>query len=63
MTFDHDLFKELGTFVISKVKIGNGKYIAVKGKCTIAIKCISSTKLIKHVLFVTNINPNLLSVS
>ena len=62
MTFDRDLFKELDNSVVSKVKIGNGEYIAVNGKGTIAIESISGTKLIKNVLFVPNINQNLLSV-
>lgn len=62
MTFDRDLFKELDTSVISKVKIANGEYIAVKGKGTVAIECFSGTKLIKDVLFVPDINQNLLSV-
>jgi len=32
MTNNHDLFKELDGTAISKVKIGNGDYIDVKGK-------------------------------
>ncbi|RDX60425.1 hypothetical protein CR513_61430, partial [Mucuna pruriens] len=62
MTFDCDLFKEFDTSVVSKAKIGNGEHIAVKGKDTVAIESISDTKLIKDVLFVPNINQNLLSV-
>ena len=62
MTFDRDLFKELDTSVVSKVKIGNGEYIAIKGKGTIAFESISGTKLIRNVLFVPNISQNLLSV-
>ncbi|KAK9088025.1 hypothetical protein Syun_030419 [Stephania yunnanensis] len=62
MTFDRDLFKELDTSITSKVRIGNGDFIAVKGKGTIAIESVSGTKLIKDVLFVPNINQNLLSV-
>ena len=62
MTFDQELFRELDTSVISKVRIGNGEYIAVKGKGTVAIESCSGTKLIKDVLFVPDINQNLLSV-
>ena len=62
MTFDHDLFKELDTSVISKMQIGNEDYIDVKGKGTMAIKSSSSTKLIKDVFFVPNISQNLLIV-
>lgn len=46
MTFDRNLFKELDTLVVSKVKIGNGEYIKVKGKGTVAIESFSGTKLI-----------------
>ena len=62
MTFDCDLFKELDTLIVSKVNIGNGEYIVVKGKGIIVIESISGTKLIRDVLFVLNISQNLLSV-
>ncbi|KAJ8898809.1 hypothetical protein K2173_007234 [Erythroxylum novogranatense] len=62
MTFDRDLFKELDTSIISKVKIGNGECIAVKGKGIFAVETSKGTKLIREVLFVPNINQNLLSV-
>ncbi|XP_020262999.1 uncharacterized protein LOC109838978 [Asparagus officinalis] len=62
MTFDRDLFKELDTSVVYKVRISNGEYIAVKGKGTVEIESSSGTKLIRDVLFVPNINQNLLSV-
>lgn len=52
MTFDHDLFKGLDTSVVSKVKIGNRDYIAIKGKGTVAIQSSSGTKLIRDLLFV-----------
>ena len=32
MTHDQDLFKELDTTYISKVRIGNGLCLAIKGK-------------------------------
>ena len=48
--------------MISKVKIANGEYIAVKGKGTVAIESFSGIKLIKDVLFIPKINQNLLSV-
>ena len=62
MTYDEELFKELDKTTISKVKIGNGKCISVKGKGTIAIESCSGTKLITNVLYVPDINQNLLSV-
>jgi hypothetical protein len=38
MTYDQELFKKLDKTVISKVRIGNGAYLAVKGKGTLTIK-------------------------
>ena len=62
MTYDQDLFKELDTTYISKVRIRNGAYITVKGKRTVAIEGYSSLILIPNVLFVLEIDQNLLSV-
>ena len=44
------------------VRIGNGAYISVKGKGTIVIESYRGTKLISDVLFVPEIDQNLLSV-
>ena len=41
----------------------NGKHIAVKGKGTIAIPTCHGTKLITYVLYVPDIDQNLLRVS
>ncbi|KAA8550464.1 hypothetical protein F0562_002148 [Nyssa sinensis] len=38
MTYDKELFKELESTTITKVRIGNGDHIAVKGKGTMAIE-------------------------
>ncbi|XP_031127533.1 uncharacterized protein LOC116029625 [Ipomoea triloba] len=62
MTFDESLFKEIDKTVISKVKIGNGQYIEVKGKGTVAIEGPSGIKLISDVMLVPEISQNLLSV-
>ena len=62
MTHDKELFKELKSTESKKVGIGNGEYIAVKGKGTIAIASCSGTKLITDVLYVPDIVQNLLSV-
>ncbi|KAE8666818.1 hypothetical protein F3Y22_tig00112491pilonHSYRG00346 [Hibiscus syriacus] len=59
---DIELFKELNKAVVSQVRIGNGDFIAVKGKGTIAIESSLGTKLIQDVLYVPEINQNLLSV-
>nr|KYP66186.1 Retrovirus-related Pol polyprotein from transposon TNT 1-94 [Cajanus cajan] len=63
MTYDRELFKELNKTDISKVQMGNGEHLAVKGKGTLAIKSHSGFKLISDVLYVPDINQNLLSVS
>ena len=62
MTHDKELFKELRSTEISKVRISNGQHITVKKKGTIAIASCSGTKLIYDVLYVLEIDQNLLSV-
>lgn len=62
MTNDEGLFKELDRSATSRVKIRNGDYIPVKGKGTMAIEIFIGTMLISEVLYVPNINQNLLSV-
>ena len=62
MTHKKSLFKEWCEITTSKVRVGNGKHIAVKGKGTIAIPTCHCTKLITDVLYVPNIDQNLLSV-
>ncbi|KAJ9678655.1 hypothetical protein PVL29_020743 [Vitis rotundifolia] len=62
MTYDQGLFKELDKTITSKVRIGNGAYLAVKSKGTGAIKGHTGLKLISNVLYVPEINQNLLSV-
>ncbi|KAE8729685.1 hypothetical protein F3Y22_tig00003435pilonHSYRG00123 [Hibiscus syriacus] len=62
MTHDKELFRYLKPTNITKVRIGNGDYISVKGNGTIAIASYAGTKLIQDVLFVPEIDQNLLSV-
>ncbi|KAF3667798.1 putative ribonuclease H protein-like, partial [Capsicum annuum] len=62
MTNDKDLFKELKPTTIIKVRIGNGEYIPVQGKGTVAIPSHPGTKTISQVLYVPEIDQNLLSV-
>ncbi|KAJ8764624.1 hypothetical protein K2173_006706 [Erythroxylum novogranatense] len=62
MTNDEKLFKELDKSASSRVRIGNGDYITVKGKGTVAIESLTGTKLISEVLYVPEIDQNLLSV-
>jgi len=62
MTHNKQVFKELKITQTSKFRIGNGHYIAVKGKGTIAIESSLGTKLIYDVLYVPEMDQNLLSV-
>ena len=62
MTSDEKLFRELDRSVKSRVRIGNGEYLPAKGKGTVAIESYKGTKLIYEVLFVPEIDQNLLSV-
>ena len=61
MTNNQDLFKELDRTTISKVKIRNGDYIDVKGKGIIVLNSLSGLKYILDVLYVPDIDQNLLS--
>lgn len=62
MTYDRTLFKEFKPTGITKVRIGDGGYISVKGKGTIEISTSSGTKRITDVLYVPDIDQNLSSV-
>uniref|UniRef100_M1C8D2 Uncharacterized protein n=1 Tax=Solanum tuberosum TaxID=4113 RepID=M1C8D2_SOLTU len=62
MTSDQKLFKDLDRSFIFKVKIGNGEYLDARGRGTVAIESLTGLKLIVDVLFVPNLDQNLLSV-
>ena len=62
MTHNQEIFKELDKSQVSKVRIGNGDFITVEGKRTVAIENCTGTKLIYDVLYVPEIHQNLLSV-
>jgi hypothetical protein len=62
MTYDKALFKHLEGTEVKWVRIGNGEHISVKGKGTIAITSYTGTKTLTDVLYVPEINQNLLSV-
>ncbi|PKI63826.1 hypothetical protein CRG98_015810 [Punica granatum] len=63
MTSDKSLFKEFDGSVYIKVRIDIGDYIAVKGREIVVIEGYTSAKLITGVLYVPEIDQNLLSVS
>jgi len=62
MTNDKKLFRDLRPIDTTKVKIGNGDYISIKGRGTITITSTAGTKTISDVLYKLEINQNLLSV-
>ncbi|XP_040952359.1 uncharacterized protein [Gossypium hirsutum] len=62
MAFDESIFKELDTSFGSKVRIGNSELLMAKGKCKAMIGTKSSNKIISVVLYVPDIDQNLLSV-
>jgi hypothetical protein len=58
MTNNQDLFKELDRTTISKVKIGNGDYIDVKGKRIVVLNSLSGLKYkyISDILYMSDID-------
>ena len=62
MTHNEKMFKYLDRTFVSKVKIGNGDFVAVHGKGEVAVDTPSGIKLISDVLYVPEISENLLSV-
>ncbi|XP_058784841.1 uncharacterized protein LOC131659704 [Vicia villosa] len=62
MTHNVGIFKELDKSFYTKVTIGNGEHVDVKGKGVVAVETPSGVKYISDVLFVPEINQSLLSV-
>ena len=62
MFFYESLFNKVNKSEVSRVRIGNGQYIEVKGKGIFATKGSASIKLFFDVLLVPKIDQNLLSV-
>jgi len=62
MTHDQEVFRKLDKSQVSKVRIGNGDFITVEGKGTIAIESYAGRKLIYDILYVPEIYQNLASV-
>ncbi|XP_016730377.1 uncharacterized protein [Gossypium hirsutum] len=62
MASDTKLFKDLDRTFTSKIRIEDGKLIEAKGKGNVLVSTGSGNKLITYVLFVPDIDQNLLSV-
>ena len=56
MTPELSYFKELDKSYKSKVKIGNGDLVDVKGKGVVAVETLTGIKYISDVLFVPEIS-------
>ena len=56
MTHNMSMFREWCEITSSKVQVGDGKHIAIKGICTIVIPTYHGIKLIIDVLYVPNID-------
>jgi len=63
ITHDRKFFKELKKSYISKVRIGNGEQLNVRGTRKISIKTHSGIKLVFYVLYVFEITQNRLSIA
>ncbi|XP_020263298.1 uncharacterized protein LOC109839281 [Asparagus officinalis] len=62
MTSDKKLFRNLDKSIKSRVRIRNGEYLAVEGRGTMAMKSCPGIKLIFDVMYIPEIDQNLLSV-
>ncbi|KAG8492349.1 hypothetical protein CXB51_009664 [Gossypium anomalum] len=62
MAGDESLFKDLDRSHVSKIRIGNGELIEAKGRGSVIVSTCSGNKVISDVLFVPDIDQNLLSV-
>ncbi|GLU17722.1 hypothetical protein SLE2022_340780 [Rubroshorea leprosula] len=62
MTNDLAIFKSLDRNYSSRVRLGNGDVVEVKGKGVVGVQTPAGTKLIYDVLYVPDISQNLISV-
>lgn len=63
MTKDHQFFSFLDTSIHTKVKLGNGDLVYAKGKGTVVLHTDQGKKVISDVLYVPQLDQNLLSVA
>ena len=56
------IFLDMNNSFISKVKIGNGVAVEVKGKGSIGVQMTKERKVIHDVLFVSELSQNLLGL-
>ena len=63
MTKYLSIFTSIDRSVQPKVKLGNGEVVQAKGKGTIAISTKRRTKIVTNVLYIPDLDQNLLSVA
>ena len=63
MTKHLSIFTFIDRSVQPKVKLGNGEVVQAKGKWTIAISTKRGTKIVTNVLYIPELDQNLLSVT
>ena len=62
MTFNKDLFLSLDMSSKTNVIVGNGETLKAEGRGTVSVKTSNGARTIKDVLYVPNLDQNLLSV-
>ena len=63
MTKHLSIFTTIDRSVQPKFKLGNGEVVQAKGKWTIAINTKKCTKIVTNVLYIPELDQNLLSVT
>ena len=62
MCNDAAMFKDLDETYKSRIKVGNGEFLEVKGRGSVNFQTNSGIKIIPDVLFIPEISQNLLSI-
>jgi len=63
MTKFLSIFSSIDRSVQPKIKLGNGDIVQAKGKCTVVVRTNRGTKTITNVLYIPELDQNLLSVA
>ena len=63
MTKHLEIFSSIDVTIQPKVKLGNGDIVQARGRGTIAVNTKKGTKLLNHVLYIPELDQNLLSVA
>ena len=63
MTKYLSIFSSIDHTIRPKIKLGNGDIVQAKGRGTVKVSTTKGTKVIKNVLYIPELNQNLLSVA